>query len=404
MYFFQSFNSFRFILPLFYIIISILSDVFKFEINRGGGTDGTRTDWLKTVIENRTLGVEKMIKKVNFGRLTKRSILSVASITLLGIAPLSTVLAAYLPSTISASAEVLDITLLSNMTSVNSSGTSSENPWALDGSTKPVNFTITGGQLADVSAARTGTKQVFLGIPNELNGKVTTNGPISFDSDVTLNLQKITFLNPVITSANVLLTRVAQALSGSLGSLTGVTLDVTEFNEKLAALSNIESIGNQTFSIPPTLDANGHYITANIDNGLGIALAANVKQILLDLNTAVQNLEAKGSGIASNAVASVINLTLAPAKVALTNAITSTLPLLENGGTGVTQLTDAAILGQTAVVVPTNVTGPTGISLLARNTQLDLAFPGVLIQTDTPVDSLVTYFEDYQSHIFYGNK
>ena len=58
--------------------------------------------------------------------------------------------------TISASAAVLDIELLSNVTSNNDSGTSTSNRWTAANQNQPVNFTVSGGALADASAVFSG--------------------------------------------------------------------------------------------------------------------------------------------------------------------------------------------------------------------------------------------------------
>ena len=78
--------------------------------------------------------------------------------------------------TISASAAVLDIELLSNVTSNNDSGTSTSNRWTAANQNQPVNFTVSGGALADASAVFSGQKQAVLVVPPELRGNVGCSG------------------------------------------------------------------------------------------------------------------------------------------------------------------------------------------------------------------------------------
>lgn len=166
----------------------------------------------------------------------------------------------------------------------------------------------------------------------------------------------------------------------------------------------MEHIGNVNIDADSELASSGKYISSDIEDSLGITLAANVRKILIDLKTATTNLKATGSGITSNYVAGLINTTLIPVKAALVNAIDLALPLLDNGGQAVDELVDASILGDTNVVVPVKITtplaSPTLNNLLDSDTT-DLKFPGVVFQTDTNLDKLVTFREDYYSHIYY---
>ncbi|OJG68869.1 hypothetical protein RV09_GL000268 [Enterococcus moraviensis] len=235
-------------------------------------------------------------------------------------------------------------------------------------------------------------------------GNVTSDGQTEVDSNVTLDLDNISFLNTVFTTAQALNGQVLNILSGTLGNLTGVYFNVQDFNEKLEVLENVEHIGNVNIDADSELASSGKYISSDIEDSLGITLAANVRKILIDLKTATTNLKATGSGITSNYVAGLINTTLIPVKAALVNAIDLALPLLDNGGQAVDELVDASISGDTNVVVPVKITtplaSPTLNNLLDSDTT-DLKFPGVVIQTDTNLDKLVTFREDYYSHIYY---
>ena len=93
---------------------------------------------------------EKELLRILIGKVsikwTKRKMLNLASgllFTSLAI-PVSI---AVTSGTISASAAVLDIELLSNVTSNNDSGTSTSNRWTAANQNQPVNFTVSGGAL-----------------------------------------------------------------------------------------------------------------------------------------------------------------------------------------------------------------------------------------------------------------
>ncbi len=279
--------------------------------------------------------------------------------------------------TISASAAVLDIELLSNVTSNNDSGTSTSNRWTAANQNQPVNFTVSGGALADASAVFSGQKQAVLVVPPELRGNVAAAGSAAINTNVTIDLSKVTFLTAVLNAANDLTNVITQITSGALGNLTGVDIDLTEVNRQLELVNNIENLGAASFTAPETLAADGSYISAPISDGLGLVLAQNVSNILQDLNAAVQALEAKGTSIPSNLVATAINAALLPVKGTVNVAVSGALPLLAVGGSGVNELVDASLLGATTVTLPTTVSTPQNLS-----NNLDARFVGTVVQTD----------------------
>ncbi|MDT2124705.1 Ig-like domain-containing protein [Enterococcus faecalis] len=278
---------------------------------------------------------------------------------------------------ISASAAVLDIELLSNVTSNNDSGTSTSNRWTAANQNQPVNFTVSGGALADASAVFSGQKQAVLVVPPELRGNVAAAGSAAINTNVTIDLSKVTFLTAVLNAANDLTNVITQITSGALGNLTGVDIDLTEVNRQLELVNNIENLGAASFTAPETLAADGSYISAPISDGLGLVLAQNVSNILQDLNAAVQALEAKGTSIPSNLVATAINAALLPVKGTVNVAVSGALPLLAVGGSGVNELVDASLLGATTVTLPTTVSTPQNLS-----NNLDARFVGTVVQTD----------------------
>ncbi|HBE2200850.1 TPA: cell surface protein [Enterococcus faecalis] len=322
--------------------------------------------------------VEDFNRKSQHKKWTKRKILNLAiSSGLLFTSLAIPVSIAVTSGTISASAAVLDIELLSNVTSNNDSGTSTSNRWTAANQNQPVNFTVSGGALADASAVFSGQKQAVLVVPPELRGNVAASGSAAINTNVTIDLSKVTFLTAVLNAANDLTNVITQITSGALGNLTGVDIDLTEVNRQLELVNNIENLGAASFTAPETLAADGSYISAPISDGLGLVLAQNVSNILQDLNAAVQALEAKGTSIPSNLVATAINAALLPVKGTVNVAVSGALPLLAVGGSGVNELVDASLLGATTVTLPTTVSTPQNLS-----NNLDARFVGTVVQTD----------------------
>ena len=322
--------------------------------------------------------VEDFNRKSQHKKWTKRKMLNLAiSSGLLFTSLAIPVSIAVTSGTISASAAVLDIELLSNVTSNNDSGTSTSNRWTAANQNQPVNFTVSGGALADASAVFSGQKQAVLVVPPELRGNVAAAGNAAINTNVTIDLSKVTFLTAVLNAANDLTNVITQITSGALGNLTGVDIDLTEVNRQLELVNNIENLGAASFTAPETLAADGSYISAPISDGLGLVLAQNVSNILQDLNAAVQALEAKGTSIPSNLVAAAINAALLPVKGTVNVAVSGALPLLAVGGSGVNELVDASLLGATTVTLPTTVSTPQNLS-----NNLDARFVGTVVQTD----------------------
>ncbi|HAP4929144.1 TPA: cell surface protein [Enterococcus faecalis] len=322
--------------------------------------------------------VEDFNRKSQHKKWTKRKMLNLAiSSGLLFTSLAIPISIAVTSGAISASAAVLDIELLSNVTSNNDSGTSTSNRWTAANQNQPVNFTVSGGALADASAVFSGQKQAVLVVPPELRGNVAAAGSAAINTNVTIDLSKVTFLTAVLNAANDLTNVITQITSGALGNLTGVDIDLTEVNRQLELVNNIENLGAASFTAPETLAADGSYISAPISDGLGLVLAQNVSNILQDLNAAVQALEAKGTSIPSNLVATAINAALLPVKGTVNVAVSGALPLLAVGGSGVNELVDASLLGATTVTLPTTVSTPQNLS-----NNLDARFVGTVVQTD----------------------
>lgn len=300
------------------------------------------------------------------------------SFTRLGILLMTAVLV-FMPFT-TAKAAVLEVEILTNITSTNTSGTTSANPY-LGSTTQNVDFTIQGE--APVSASvLTGTRYAVLTIPAELQGQVTPSDA-SVTTNVTLDLNQVGLLSTVFDTTDSLVTTLLSILDGTL-DLTGIDLDTTELYSNLDLLNNVQDILGATYTAATTLNPDGKMVKVDLDQGIGPILTQNLIDILQDLEKAINNLNATATGPPGNFLAPLINSTLEPLKAVATAAIDGLLtPLL--GGidpTGVVdtltqQLLTASVLGDTTVKIPTTIDIPatsTGV--------VDSKFVGTVVQTD----------------------
>lgn len=283
-----------------------------------------------------------------------------------------------------ASAAVLNVEILSNLQSSNNSNTTTSQRWQPTVVDQPVNFTISGAALADVSANLVGKKYGVLVIPPELANKVKKNGDAQVDTNVTVDLDKVALLQPTFDALSSLISLIDR-IKGGLLSLVGVNFDLTEVSKQLDLLNSLETLGHTTYSA--TTVGTDRAIYLNMDEGLGTILANDLSKILVNLNNAVQSLKVTvTTPIVGDAVAAVINPVLNTVKPALSTAITALLPALGVGGAAVQQLADASVLGQTTINLPTLVSGPGSIT-----SNLDAKFVGTVIKSSAiDIDLLST--------------
>ena len=287
----------------------------------------------------------------------------------------------FLTSFATAQAAVLNIEILTNITSTNDSGTTALDPYS-GGTTNDVNFSIHGD--APVAAqVLSGTRWAVLTIPAELQGHVTTRTAANnVTTDVTLDLNDVGLLTTVFSTVNDLATTLTDILNGSLGSLTGVELDTTQFYQDLNLLQNVQNLIGITYTAQPALSQGGTIIIADLDYGLGPILTQNLIDILQDLKTSTNNLEAVATTPLGDVVAGLINTALIPLKAAVTAAIDYLLTPLLGGADpdGVVnnitqQLLTASVLGDTTVSIPTTIDIPATSSGL-----VDSVFVGTVVQ------------------------
>ena len=267
---------------------------------------------------------------------------------------------------ITAKADVLDIDLLSNVNSSNTSGTTAENRWTSESGAQNVNFTISGSTLAGASLLN-GQRYAVLAVPQELRGFVSPNGNTTVNTNITVDLNQVALLNTLVSAGDTFLNSVTTLLdSNPLASL-----DLTEVTRQLNLLKSVQSIGGGNFSATTSIDGTGALISAQLDDGLGQVLAQNLTTILTNLKNAINALQATGLA------ATVVNTALLPLKATFTVAVDVVLnPLINGTGDILSQLLNASVLGDTSITIPTTITPPT------LQGPLDARFVGTAVKSN----------------------
>ncbi|MEG1369319.1 MAG: Ig-like domain-containing protein [Carnobacterium sp.] len=299
--------------------------------------------------------------------ITKRKVLSA---TMSGTLLMSSVVipTAYslLSNQITAQAAALNIDLLQNIASSNNSGTSTTNRWASNSGSHNVDFTISGGALANVSLL-SGSRYAALAIPQELRGYVVANGNTSVTTNLTIDFNQIALINAIVSAGDTFVAGVATIL----GNNPLASINLTQVTTQLNLLKGIQNIGGGTFTSPTTLNGNS-MLSAPLNDGMGAILSQNVTAILQNLRTAVNSLTA--TGLAAPAANTALDLIKPP----LITAIDAVLVPLVNGTGGILDLLlNASALGDTSITIPTKITAPTTIA-----SNIDAKFVGSAVQTN----------------------
>ncbi len=299
--------------------------------------------------------------------ITKRKVLSATmSGTLLMTSVVIPTAYSLLSNQITAQAAALNIDLLQNITSSNNSGTSTTNRWTSNSGSHNVDFTISGGALANISVLP-GTRYATLVVPPELRGYVAATGNTSVSTNITIDFNKVALITAIVNAGDTLISDIAPLLSSN----PLVTLNLAQVTQQLNLLRGIQDIGGATFTSTTTLSNENALLSAPLDDGVGHILSLNVKTILQNLETAVNNLNATGPG------AIAVNAALTPLKLVLNGAIDDVLLPLTNGtGNILDLLLNVSALGDTTITIPTKITAPTTIQ-----SDIDANFVGSAVQT-----------------------
>ncbi|KMT40872.1 putative membrane protein [Melissococcus plutonius] len=344
-----------------------------------------------------------IVKKNQQKRITKRKIANIAISSGLLFTSCAVPIAISLSqNAIISSAAVLDMEILSDIKASNTSGNTENARWTSDDVNKAVNFQITGKELVDASVITSGKKQAVLTIPTEMNGKVTPNGQATIVTNLTIKLSEIQVLNDAINAMEQISNIISKIASGDYGELSNVTINFDEVNQKLDAFNNLKNLGTATFNENMVEASDGTYISANIDDGLGLVVSQNITNALNDYDAAVQALTAKGTGIVGGATATAINAALTPVKGTVNLAVKAVLPLISAGGSAINQLADASVLGGTTVTLPTLVSPPSDTAFeLSKN--VDAKFVGSVVKSDQ-IDASLISTGNGTTFIYYGPK
>ncbi|KSU17262.1 adhesive domain-containing protein [Lactococcus lactis] len=299
--------------------------------------------------------------------ITKRKVLSATmSGTLLMTSVVIPTAYSLLSNQITAQAAALNIDLLQNITSSNNSGTSTTNRWTSNSGSHNVDFTISGGALANISVLP-GTRYATLVVPPELRGYVAATGNTSVSTNITIDFNKVALITAIVNAGDTLISDIAPLLSSN----PLVTLNLAQVTQQLNLLRGIQDIGGGTFTSTTTLSNENALLSAPLDDGVGHILSLNVKTILQNLETAINNLNATGPG------AIAVNAALTPLKLVLNGAIDDVLLPLTNGtGNILDLLLNVSALGDTTITIPTKITAPTTIQ-----SDIDAKFVGSAVQT-----------------------
>lgn len=340
---------------------------YNYNISNKYATTDHRSMFEDARFRRKTMDTLKQTKLSKTKLITKRKVLSA---TMSGGLLMTSILVptAYslLEHQITAKADVLDIDLLSNVNSSNTSGTTAENRWTSESGAQNVNFTISGCTLAGASLLN-GQRYAVLAVPQEIRGFVSPNGNTTVNTNITVDLNQVALLNTLVSAGDTFLNSVTTLLdSNPLASL-----DLTEVTRQLNLLKSVQSIGGGNFSATTSIDGTGALISAQLDDGLGQVLAQNLTTILTNLKNAINALQATGLA------ATVVNTALLPLKATFTAAVDVVLnPLINGTGDILSQLLNASVLGDTSITIPTTITPPT------LQGPLDARFVGTAVKSN----------------------
>ncbi len=249
-----------------------------------------------------------------------------------------------------AAVNVLDVEILSNLTSANTSGTSASAPWPGSVTNRPVTFSIKGNGGLNASVNVNGEdKFALLAIPTELRTSISANGSAAIKTSTTVNIANVPLLNAILTALD--------SLTSSLNLNLGIVqIDLTAVNQQISLLKTVGNLGNVEISSPLQFTTQREALYANMSSNLGVVLGTNVPQILRNLSTAIQNTQIRVIGID---IGGVVRALLQGLLNTLLSTVTSAL---NNLATVQEQMADAAVLGATDVQIPTLLSGPGQLS------------------------------------------
>lgn len=244
-----------------------------------------------------------------------------------------------------AAVNVLDVEILSNLTSANTSGTSVSVPWPGSVTNRPVTFSIKGNGGLNASVNVSGEdKFALLAIPAELRTSISANGSAAIKTSTTVNIANVPLLNAILTALD--------SLTSSLNLNLGIVqIDLTAINQQISLLKTVGNIGNVEITSPLQFTTQREALYTNMSSNLGVVLGTNVPQILRNLSTAIQNTQIRVIGIDIGGVVRALLQGLLNTLLSTVNSALNDLATVQE------QMADAAVLGATDVQIPTLLSG-----------------------------------------------
>ncbi|MBF0009967.1 LPXTG cell wall anchor domain-containing protein [Enterococcus casseliflavus] len=373
-----------------------------------------------------------MDSKKNTRVRTKKNI--IANLTVSGMLLTSTVVVPasllWAPTTVEAA--LVSAELFSDITASNNSGTSASAPYATPGATNQVNFSISGSNAVTVDVLN-GDKVAVVGVPQGLTGLVQPAGNASISTNVTLQLGNFpalqTLIGTVTPAVNTLISTVdgivnqnlADALDipPTIGDILPVpnplytaasivdvsqviSVNLAEITTQLDLLNQLGQFGQANFDVPAGLTENERALIANVDDGLFIVVNQRINQILDNLQAAqiqVSILDGASSipgiGTLISGINTLVQTTVNTAKATLNGTVETAQNVLNATTDLADQVASASVLGQTNVVIPTNVTSPTYAQLVENgvanpSTPYEARFEATMSQLDLITIDLFT--------------
>ncbi|WP_370629886.1 adhesive domain-containing protein, partial [Enterococcus thailandicus] len=212
---------------------------------------------------------------------------SLATGMLLGLAPISIATPLFTLETNEVYADLISGQLFSNLTSSNTSGTTSSAPYPLENTSRAVDFIISADSGIDLSVLP-GNRLAVLAIPEEMQGLVTPNGDGTFSTEILLPTNA---LDPLLTVVNGAVTTLVNGINAALALNPLATVDLSQVYTQLDLLNNLSNLTAADVALQ--LEAQGdEYIYAELEGVLEVIIRESLTDILTDLNNAVQALQA----------------------------------------------------------------------------------------------------------------
>ncbi|MGO2083741.1 adhesive domain-containing protein [Vagococcus sp.] len=252
----------------------------------------------------------------------------------------------------------MDIEIFSGMTTKNTSYTTSDRGLPMTSTEIPVDFIIQGAELANVTVQDGTERYAMLVVPEALRGKVQPNGQAVIETSAVVNLKKVKLLTGLFDVVNDLLSLVDKILNGVL-SLVGISINLDDVLQQLELLEALENLPSTKYEQEIIVEEGGQILTVAIDKGLGPILAEGLIEVVENLAKAVEELRVEIKiPVVGDLAAGAINGLLLPIKKTLASVVSGLVPVLKGGGAVLNQLTDASVLGETTITIPTLVSAP----------------------------------------------